>query len=129
VRFLTVEEVLEIHDDQLRDENGGGSTGLCSLELLYSAVAQPEATYDGELLHPTVWDQAAAYAYHLALNHAFVDGNKRVGLNAALTFLRLNGYSLPESANDALEGAMVKIVEDHLAKDAVALLLRSLAEG
>jgi len=125
---LTVEEVLGIHDDQLSADFGGGSTGVLSLDLLYSAVAAPEATFDGELLHPTRWDQAAAYAYHLARNHPFVDANKRTGLNAALTFLRLNGYAIHEDANAELEEMMVKIVENQLGKDAVASLLRSFAE-
>ncbi|MBX7115908.1 MAG: hypothetical protein K1X64_16380 [Myxococcaceae bacterium] len=66
MRFLTVEEIINIHDDQVREEYGGGVTGLRSLDLLQSVVAQPEATFGGELLHPTIWEQTAAYAYHLA---------------------------------------------------------------
>ncbi|MBX7115912.1 MAG: type II toxin-antitoxin system death-on-curing family toxin [Myxococcaceae bacterium] len=128
MRFLTVEEVLSIHDDQVREEFGGGATGLRSLDLLQSAVAQPEATFGGELLHPTVWDQAAAYAYHLARNHPFVDANKRTALNAALTFLQLNGHTLRSEIEDDLVELMVKIAEGQLEKDAVAALLRSYAE-
>jgi death on curing protein len=127
VRFLTVEEVLELHDDQLRDDCGGGSTGLLSLDLLYSAVAQPRTSFGGELLHPTVWDQAAAYAYHIARNHPFLDGNKRTALNAALTFLCLNGHIIREDANDQLVEMMVRIAEGQLSKQEVASLLRTLA--
>ncbi len=128
MRFLTAEEVLELHDDQLRDDCGGGSTGLLSLDLLYSAVAQPEATFSGELLHPTVWDQAAAYAYHIARNHPFVDGNKRTALDAALTFLHLNGHVIREDASDELVEMMVRIAEGQLSKQEVASLLRTLSE-
>ena len=124
---MTVEEVLNIHDDQLSDDCGGGPAGLLSLDLLYSAVAQPEATFDGELLHPTLWDQAAAYAYHLARNHAFMDANKRTALNATLTFLQLNGQPLREDANDELVEMMIKIADGQLSKEAVSSLLRSYA--
>ena len=128
MRFLTVEEVLSIHDDQLQEQCGGGATGLRSLDLLQSAVAQPEASFSGELLHQTVWDQAAAYAYHLARNHPFVDANKRTALNAALTFLLLNGYTLRSGTDDELVDMMVQIAEGRLDKEAVSAVLRSLAE-
>ena len=127
MRFLTPEEVLELHDDQLR-EGGGGTAGVLSLDLLYSAVAQPEASFGGQLLHPTVWDQAAAYAYYLARNHPFLDANKRTALHAALTFLQLNGHSVREDANDELVEAMVKIAAGQFTKDAMAASLRSCAE-
>lgn len=51
----------------------------------------PRATFDGELLHATLWEAAASYLFHLARNHPFLDGNKRVALAAALVFLGLNG--------------------------------------
>jgi death-on-curing protein len=128
VRFLSVEEVLALHDDQLSEDCGGGSAGLRSLDLLQSAVAQPEATFGGELLHPTVWDQAAAYAYHLARNHPFVDANKRTALNAALTFLALNGQTLREDANDELVEMMVRVAEGGVDKAALASQFRALVD-
>ena len=64
------------------------------LGLLDSAVAMPAQAFGGEYLHEFPHGMAAAYLYHLVKNHAFVDGNKRVGLAAALVFLRLNGYRL-----------------------------------
>ncbi|MEG3839482.1 Fic family protein [Microcoleus sp. herbarium14] len=45
--------------------------------MLESALAQPQATFGGQLLHPTIAEQAAAYLYHIAMNHPFIDGNKR----------------------------------------------------
>ena len=68
--------------------------GIRNPALLQSAVAQPRATFGGEYLHPTLYLMAAAYLYHIAGNHAFEDGNKRTGLDAALTFLSLNGISI-----------------------------------
>ena len=55
-------------------------------------MAQASATYGGDYLHASPFDMAAAYAFHIAENHPFVDGNKRTALNAALVFLGLNGF-------------------------------------
>ncbi len=87
--FLTLDEVLGIHADQIRMY--GGASGLRDLELLQSAIAMPETTFDGEYLHPSLFEMAAAYLFHLARNHPFVDGNKRTALMCALVFLGLNG--------------------------------------
>jgi death-on-curing protein len=87
--FLTLDEVLGIHADQVRSY--GGSAGLRDLELLRSAIAMPETTFDGEYLHPSVFEMAAAYLFHLARNHPFVDGNRRTAIMCALVFLGFNG--------------------------------------
>jgi death-on-curing protein len=85
VLFLTVEDVESLHDEQLA--RYGGSAGVRDRGALESAVATPQATFGGEHLHATVFEMAAAYAFHIAQNQPFVDGNKRAGLNAALVFL------------------------------------------
>ena len=90
--FLTLDEVLGIHADQIRTYGGG--SGVRDLELLRSALAMPETTFDGEYLHPTVFEMAGAYLFHIARNHPFVDGNKRTALMCALVFLGLNGEQL-----------------------------------
>lgn len=87
--FLALDEVLGIHADQIRTYGGGA--GIRDLELLRSALAMPETTFDGEYLHPTVFEMAGAYHFHIARNHPFVDGNKRTALMCALVFLGLNG--------------------------------------
>ena len=87
--FLTLDEVLGIHADQIRSY--GGATGLRDLELLRSAIAMPETTFDGQYLHPSIFEMGAAYLFHGARNHPFVDGNKRTALMCALVFLGLNG--------------------------------------
>jgi death-on-curing protein len=92
-RFLDLDEVLEIHEDQLARH--GGSAGLRDAGLLESALAMPRASFGGQYAHPDVFEMAAAYLFHLAKNHPFVDGKKRVALAAALVFLRLNGWALP----------------------------------
>lgn len=72
----------------------GGSPGLRSAELLASAVMAPRATWEGAPLYPSLVEMAAAYAYGLALNHPFVDGNKRTAFIVALAFLEANGVAL-----------------------------------
>ncbi len=69
----------------------GGTHGIRGDGLLQSALAQPEATFDGRLVHPDVWSAATAYGYHLCRNHPFLDGNKRIAAVAMGTFLAING--------------------------------------
>jgi len=104
--FLTLDEVLGIHADQIRRH--GGRPGLRDLGLLRSALAMPETTFEGEFLHGTVFEMAAAYLFHVARNHPFVDGNKRTALMCALVFLGLNRKRLdadPEDLFELVDGA------------------------
>lgn len=88
--FLTLDEVLEIHDQQITLY--GGSAGLRDAAGLESAVATPQVTFEGEYLHEFIPAMAAPYLFHLCQNHAFIHGNKRVGANAAITFLLMNDW-------------------------------------
>ena len=88
-KFISISEVQEIHTDQI--SSFGGSPGIRDEGLLESALAQPQATFGGEFLHSTIPEQAATYLYHLAMNHPFIDGNKRTAFAVMDTFLRLNG--------------------------------------
>ena len=91
--FLTLDEVLGIHADQIRVY--GGASGIRDLALLRSAIAMPATTFDGEYLHPSVFEMAAAYLFHVARNHPFVDWNKRTALMCALVFLGLERPAAP----------------------------------
>ena len=91
-KFLSLDEVLELHADQI--SSFGGTPGVRDEGLLESALAQPQATFGGDFLHPTIREQAAAYLYHIAMNHPFIDGNKRTAFAVMDTFLRLNGCAL-----------------------------------
>lgn len=102
--FLTLQEVLALHQELI--DSFGGSSGTRDMGLLESALAQPEATFAGQLLHPEIHEQAAAYLYHLAMNHPFVDGNKRTAFAVMDTFLRLNCYSLKLTDAQAYELVM-----------------------
>jgi len=90
--FLTLDDVIEMHAEQI--ERYGGAHGLRDRAGLESAIATPQATFGGEWLHGSVPAMAAAYLFHLCQNHAFLDGNKRIGANAAITFLLINGWDL-----------------------------------
>jgi len=73
MRYLAVEEVLELHARLIKQS--GGSDGLRDLGALASAVEQPRMTFGGEDLYPTVSEKAAILCFALATNHPFVDGN------------------------------------------------------
>jgi death on curing protein len=91
-RYLSVDQVLELQAETIREH--GGSAGVRDLGLVESAVAQPSMTFGGVELYPTLIDKAAALGFSLVANHAFIDGNKRVGLAAMDVFLRVNGYAV-----------------------------------
>jgi death-on-curing protein len=122
--FLTVEDVLAIHAHQIA--RFGGSPGLRDAELLDSAVAQAEASFDGVFVHGDVYEMAAAYLFHLTSNHAFVDGNKRIGLAAALVFLDLNGVRIT-TGSDALYDLTMAVARGEVDKHHIAATLRALA--
>ncbi len=124
VLFLSVEDVMELHNDQLR--LFGGAAGLRDRNALESAVATPASTFDGALLHNDLFHIAAAYAFHLAENQPFLDGNKRTALNAALVFLDVNGWIVVDP-DERLYEAMISISARKLDKLGLADLLRQLA--
>jgi death-on-curing protein len=115
--FLTLPEVLALHDDQI--SRFGGTSGIRDVGLLESALAQPQASFSGELLHPTIYEQAAAYLYHLAMNHPFLDGNKRTAFAVMDAFLRLNGYRLNLS-NDQAYQLVLEVVQKTVSKEALS---------
>jgi death on curing protein len=104
IRFLGLEEIIALHADQL--DRYGGAVGVRDLGLLESAAAAPEASFEGEYLHGTLPEMAAAYLFHLAQNHAFIDGNKRVGAAAMFMFLFLNDLSLDCDEDELVELTM-----------------------
>ena len=122
-RFLGFDEVLEIHRDQI--ERYGGSPGIRDSALLRSAIAMPSAGAAGGYLHTDLIEMAAAYVFHIVKNHPFVDGNKRVGVVAALVFLDLNGVEvqIPEpdlfdlimavAAGEASKSRVAEFLRDH----------------
>jgi death-on-curing protein len=121
--FLTLEDVLDIHERQLARFSGSG--GIRDRGLLESAVAAPQAAFGGEWLHADLFEMAAAYALHIAENQPFIDGNKRAGLLSALVFLDINGISL-DYPDDRLYQAMIDIANKKSDKKNLAKLLKEI---
>ena len=122
-RFLTMSEVLVILLDQIR--RYGGSYGLRDLALLSSALAMPSSSFEGKYLHPDLFEQAAAYAFHICQNHPFIDGNKRTALASALVFLSLNGIELDDPKGNLYE-LMMKVAKGKASKSEIATQFRGL---
>lgn len=120
IRFLGLDEVLSLHGDQIA--RYGGAAGVRDLGLLESAVATAEASFGGTYLHATLPEMAAAYLYHLAQNHAFVDGNKRVAAAATFMFLFLNDLAL-DCSEDALVDLTLSVASGKATKAEAALFL------
>lgn len=83
-------------------EATGGSVGLRDEGLLDSTLESAFATFDGIELYPTTEEKAARLAFSLVSNHAFVDGNKRVGVFVMLCFLELNGIRINAESEDVI---------------------------
>jgi death-on-curing protein len=102
IAFLSVDAVMAIHTEVLAAH--GGRRGLRDRALLESAVAAPQASFDGKPLLANPIEIAAAYLFYLCRNHPFVDGNKRTALASCLVFLDVNGL-LPDACPSAHETA------------------------
>lgn len=112
--FLELDEIIEIHRDQIA--RYGGTQGLRDMGLLQSALAMPQAGSGGQYFHSDLFEMAAAYLYHLASNHPFVDGNKRVAMAAALIFLRLNGLTIEVGSSAAIEKIVLAVASGTASK-------------
>lgn len=103
--FPTLQEALELHRILL--ERHGGQGGIRDPGLLQSALARPQSGY-----YDTLAAQAAALLQSLAMNHAFVDGNKPVAFALTAIFLRMNGFALRVSADDAERFMLDTVIRD-----------------
>lgn len=119
--FLSLSEVLEIHQDQI--VKYGGSTGIRDIGLLKSAASTPTATFGGEFLHNDICAMAAAYLFHIVKNHPFVDGNKRTGTVAALIFLLMNGHEFNFTEDELVE-AVLAVASGEWSKAELTVFMR-----
>ena len=122
ILFLTIDEVLESYTFQI--ETYGGDCGVRDVGLLESAVAQPQASFGGEYLHAFPLEMAAAYLYHLVMNHPFVDGNKRVGLETALVFLMINNSPI-EATDEEFVDLVLGTTAGEISKQDIAAFFES----
>lgn len=123
--FLETADVIKMHENMI--QLFGGTFGLRDRGLLESAVDMPKASFGGAFLHETLFDKAAAYLFHIAKNHPFVDGNKRSAYMAMQTFLRVNGHKLVADEY-AREQMVVDTATSQLDKKQIAELLQSWSE-
>ena len=103
IRFSR-EKVLLLH--QLLAEETGGAVGVRDQALLDSALESAFATFDGRELYPTKEEKAARLGFAFVSNHAFLDGNKRIGMYVMLTFLEVNGIRMDCTNEDIVEAAL-----------------------
>jgi len=122
--FLTLDEVLSLHAEQIR--LFGGSSGIRGIGLLQTAVGSVEATFGGAFLHETTFAMAAAYLHGICRNHPFIDGNKRTSVAAALTFLELNGVEI-DADEDAFYDLVIGVAEGRVSKASLAVFLEKQA--
>jgi death-on-curing protein len=113
--YLDVAEVIDLHARALAQS--GGLAGLRDMNGLDSAVAQPQMSFGGQELYPTVGEKAAALGFSLIMNHPFVDGNKRAGHAAMETFLVLNGYEL-DAGVDEQEAVILSVAAGEMTREA-----------
>ena len=92
------EKVLLLH--QMITQETGGDPNIRDVALLESALESAFATFDGKELYPTKEEKGAKLGFSLISNHAFVDGNKRIGMYVLLTFLEINGIRINPSVDD-----------------------------
>ncbi|MBP3308942.1 MAG: type II toxin-antitoxin system death-on-curing family toxin [Clostridia bacterium] len=106
MRKISFDEAVAIHT--MLCEKTGGDAGLRDEGLLRSALDMPFMCFGGNELYPDVYSKAARLCHSLVLNHAFVDGNKRIGMLLCLTFLKLNGAEIhPDVADVANMGLAI----------------------
>ena len=111
MRCITLAELIELHRRII--QQSGGSDGIRDLGLAASALAQPQMSFGGTELYPTLAEKAAALCFSLVMNHPFIDGNKRIGHAAMETFLVLNGFQLNANVNDS-ESAILRLAAGKL---------------
>ena len=121
VEYLSVSQVLALHARQLR--RYGGGAGVRDRGALESALARPAATFGGEDLYPDIAEKAAALMHSLALNHPFVDGNKRVAAFGAIVFVESNGHEFLAMPDELVETTL-EVAEGKMAVEALAIWFR-----
>jgi death-on-curing protein len=114
MRYLTLAEVLHIHEGVLAQS--GGLFAIRDLSALESALSQPKASAGGADAYPSLVEKAAALCYSLCSNHPFIDGNKRVAHAAMEVFLLLNGRELKASVDDQ-ERLMLGIASGNIGRE------------
>jgi len=123
IRFLTTDEVVSLHREAIHRYSPSESLNIINLTALESAVSQPQASWGGNYLYESLVEMAAAYLIGLVQNHAFENGNKRVGFAAASIFLRMNGFQLTLTEEEAID-LTLKVAKGESDREAVTEALQ-----
>jgi len=123
--FLDIEDVLMIHADQIH--RYGGSKTIRDNGLLESAVSMPKTSFSEKYAHENIYEMAAAYLFHIVMNHPFVDGNKRTSTVCAIAFLKLNGINVIVN-NDMLADFVISTAQGKKDKRSITAFLKKHSE-
>lgn len=121
-RFVSIDEAIAWHEVVI--EQFGGASGVREIGLLESALAAARQGFGDDYVHDYPFEMAAAYAFYIAKNHPFVDGNKRTALLCAGGFLRMNGWNLGSDGTSSAD-AILDLVEGRMNKDSYAEWLQA----
>jgi death on curing protein len=121
IHYLVLDEVLKLHQRLI--EQSGGTSGIRDLGGLESALAQPQMTFSGQELYPTIAEKASALGFSLIMNHPFLDGNKRIGHASMEVFLVLNNFEIQASV-DEQEQVVLRVASGEWERDEFTKWLR-----
>lgn len=124
MRYLTVDQVLQINRSLFRSDDGQAPEVYPDHGRLDAAVMRPQASAGGEDAYPDIHTKVAALMHSLARNHAFLDGNKRTALLAAFAFYAINGWVLALDEGEAV-GIAVDVAEGYIDVDRLAAELKN----
>jgi len=124
VEFLDLDDVLELARRLL-----GEPVPVRDMGLLGSAVARPQTSVFGEDAYPSIFDKAAALLQSIVINHALVDGNKRLGWLSTAVFLEINDASVSHASNDDVFNLVLHVASDNPDLSEISVALRDLSES
>jgi len=122
MKILTKDQIVLMHAQLIKET--GGTEGIRDEGLLDSALLNPFQSFDGKKLYPSVLEKGARLGFGLIQNHAFLDGNKRIGAHAMLVFLALNGFSFSYTQKELTE-IILSVASGEKDYDVLLLWLRS----
>ena len=123
--FLDLDHIMRLHRSLI--ERYGGMEGVRDMGLLHSAIAMPQTAYGGQYMHGDMFEMAAAYLYHIVLNHPFLDGNKRTSAAAAIVFLAINDIQI-DNDEEGLVKLSLSVATGQAGKAEIAEFFRSRAQ-
>ena len=119
---ISEQDVIRIHDQAIAIY--GGSYGVRDMNEVSSVINNIYLTFGGYELYPTVEDKASFLAFGLIKNHAFIDGNKRTGVNTMITFLGMNGYEL-QATNEEMIDFGLAVATSELDQEGIAKWIKA----